>query len=118
MTPTTDRPAHTMTADDSEDGWTTRELADRIDRGDPEACCEVIREMARRLAASVDTVRDNRTVTLDLGYAVDDITYTLSRVLDWVTDTCDEVDRTRVRDMIAQLARAGGLLDEIAQGWI
>src|SRR4051794_24230292 len=99
--PMLDQPAHT---DATDDGWTTRELADRINRGDPEATCEVIREMASRFAASAEAVTDPRTVTLDLGHALDDITGALSTVLDWVTDTSDDTNRTRVRDMLAQLA--------------
>jgi tRNA C32,U32 (ribose-2'-O)-methylase TrmJ len=115
MTPISDRP---VPADAADDGWTTRELADRINRGDPEAACEVIREMARRLASRADNVADPRTVVLDLGHALDDIAGALATVLDWVTDTSDDTDRRRVRDMVAQLVNAADLLDEIAQGWI
>lgn len=100
------------------DGWSTRDLADRIDRGDPEAACEVIREMARRLAGQADKVRDPRTVTLDLGRALADISDALAPVLTDITDGVDEPDRSRALEVPHHLHAAGSMLSEIANGWI
>lgn len=103
---------------ETDSAWTTRDLADRIDRGDPEAACEVIREMARRLKAGAEDVRDSRTVTLDLGAALADIGDALAPLLDEITDDVDEPDRSRAREVPHHLHTAGSMLSEIAQGWI
>jgi hypothetical protein len=59
--------------DDVAANWTTREIADRIDRGDPEALAEVLRPLAARLANQASTVTDPRSVLLDLSRVVDSI---------------------------------------------
>lgn len=116
----TERPwdnPYTGTNEPEYDGWSTRDLADRIDRGDPEAAAEVIREMAARLCDKARTATDPRTIVLDLGYAVTNLGSAVAVVLADVIEDAGE-GRARAKAMLDDLRSAGNMLDEIAQGWI
>jgi len=58
--------------------WTTAEIADRIDRGDPEALTEALRPIAARLATQAGGVSDPGSVMLDLSRAVESIAAAVS----------------------------------------
>jgi hypothetical protein len=109
---------HTGTDQPEYDGWSTRDLADRIDRGDPEAAAEVIREMAARLCDKARTATDPRDIALDLGYAVTNIGSAVAVVLADAIEDAHPDGRVRAQAMLDGLRSAGDMLDEIAQGWI
>lgn len=95
--------------------WTTREITDHIDRGDPEALAEALRPFAARLANQAGAVTDPGGVLLDLGHVVDSIRAAVTVIVARyeLAEQFDTAEDAPTRDAVEALVGAVGALDHI-----